>query len=204
VQELCVCAPLPGMRKLPGSKIRSEMPDEIPELCVLRLQLLWQGSRDGFGADVFHERCDGQANTVVLIQDTNGNIFGGLTPIAWESSAKGKDKADPSLESFLFHIRNPQGDKPQLFQINSSKMQYALWCSTTCGPCLLDLFVADRCNENSKSTLSGFDFKANADVDEPRKHFLHRRGDFQGEGDRSFRDNRLKSFNWAEIKQRLS
>jgi hypothetical protein len=50
-----------------------------------QFSLLWRGSRDGFRARNFHSRCDGHANTLTLIKDTEGNIFGGFTPVEWES-----------------------------------------------------------------------------------------------------------------------
>jgi hypothetical protein len=43
--------------------------------------LQWRGSRDGFGAIDVHKRCDGRANTLTLILDTGGNVFGGFTPL---------------------------------------------------------------------------------------------------------------------------
>jgi hypothetical protein len=61
--------------------------------------LLWRGSRDGFGAGDFQKLCNGHANTLTVILDTNGNIFGGFTPVEWESYAR--YKADRSLKSFL-------------------------------------------------------------------------------------------------------
>jgi hypothetical protein len=36
---------------------------------------------------------------VALIQDLEGNVFGGFTPVKWESELK--FKADPSLKSFV-------------------------------------------------------------------------------------------------------
>jgi hypothetical protein len=36
-------------------------------------KLLWRGSRDGFGAAELHRRCDGRANTLMFIADTDGN-----------------------------------------------------------------------------------------------------------------------------------
>jgi hypothetical protein len=64
--------------------------------------LLWRGSRDGFGAEDFHGRCDGHANTLALILDTGENVSGGFTPLQWESRY-GKWKCDESVKSF-FHL----------------------------------------------------------------------------------------------------
>jgi hypothetical protein len=62
----------------------------------------------------FHGRCDGHANTLTVIVDTNGNIFGGFTPLTWESRRPNSAtdwsncaKADDSLKSFLFTLKNP-------------------------------------------------------------------------------------------------
>jgi hypothetical protein len=51
-----------------------------------RFVLLWRGIRDGFGTEDFHWRCDGHANTLMLILDTGENIFGGFTPLQWSHS----------------------------------------------------------------------------------------------------------------------
>jgi hypothetical protein len=44
-----------------------------------------RGDRDGFGAEDFHERCDGHAKTLTVSQDMTGNAFGGFTALEWES-----------------------------------------------------------------------------------------------------------------------
>jgi hypothetical protein len=48
---------------------------------VKRFKLLWQASRDGFGVAESHHGCDGHANTLTLILDTDGNIFSGFTAV---------------------------------------------------------------------------------------------------------------------------
>jgi hypothetical protein len=65
--------------------------------------LLWRGSRDGFDAATFHRLCDGKANTVTVIKNTSGFIFGGFTSIPWSSSVG--YKADST--AFLFSLTNP-------------------------------------------------------------------------------------------------
>jgi hypothetical protein len=69
--------------------------------------LLWRGHDEGFRAWNFHYRCDGCANTLTVILDRNGNIFGGFTPVEWETRTKEPFfKADPSQKSFLFPLKN--------------------------------------------------------------------------------------------------
>jgi hypothetical protein len=67
------------------SLIISDFPKIFAEFQRKRFSLLWRGSRDGFKAQEFHRRCDGHANTLTVILDTKGNIFGGFTPVKWES-----------------------------------------------------------------------------------------------------------------------
>jgi hypothetical protein len=69
--------PPPGFDSL----IASDFPLLFEEFRAKRFNLLWRGSRDGFTAQEFHLRCDGRANTLTLISDTDGNVFGGFTPV---------------------------------------------------------------------------------------------------------------------------
>jgi hypothetical protein len=113
------------------SLIVSESPRLFEEFLGKRFNLLWRGSRDGFGADEFHHRCDGRANTLTLIADTDGNVFGGFTPVRW---ARGGRKGDDSLRSFLFTLRNPHGVPPQKFALRAEKRHSAIDCNSTFGP----------------------------------------------------------------------
>ena len=42
-------------------------------------KLLYQASRNGFGAKDFHSHCDKITGTLILVKDTKSNIFGGFT-----------------------------------------------------------------------------------------------------------------------------
>jgi hypothetical protein len=61
--------------------IAADFPALFAEFRGKRFTLLWRGSRHGFGARDFHWRCNGDAPTMTLIEDTKGNIFGGFTPM---------------------------------------------------------------------------------------------------------------------------
>jgi hypothetical protein len=62
------------------SRIISDFPEIFAEFREKRFSLLWRGSRDSFKEKDFHRRCDGHANTLTVILDTEGNSFGGFTP----------------------------------------------------------------------------------------------------------------------------
>jgi hypothetical protein len=124
-----------------------------------RFTLLWRGSRDGFGARDFHGRCDGHANTLTLIEDTKGNIFGGFTPVEWESrvwNEKGGSenncyKADLTMKSFVFTLKNPHNFPARKFALKANKKDEAIYCDSSWGPCFWDVDVADKCNANNGS-----------------------------------------------------
>jgi hypothetical protein len=69
--------------------------------------LKYRASRDGFGADDFHAKCDGVAHTVTLIKSAAGNVFGGFTDTAWSSTSE----CEYSPKTFIFSLVNAQ-NKP--------------------------------------------------------------------------------------------
>jgi hypothetical protein len=92
-----------------------------------------------------------------VILDTKGNVFGGVTPVKWESSIVGKDKADYSLKSFLFTMKNPHNIPAKRFALKAEKKDEAIYCGSTCGPCFggfndgRSIAVEDNCNREVKN-----------------------------------------------------
>jgi hypothetical protein len=149
--------PLPPPQTRPAgfdSAIVPQIPALFADFNGKCFTLLWRGSRDGFGARDFHGRCDGHANTLTLIKDTDGNIFGGFTPVAWESPPKPKDKADASRTSFLFTLKNPRNFPARKFGLKADRK--ALHCSSSRGPSFGDILVSDNCNAHTDSSTSDF------------------------------------------------
>jgi hypothetical protein len=138
-----------------------------------RFTLLWRGSRDGFGGRDFHHRCDGHANTLTLVQDTRGNIFGGFTPVEWESLdwknpynfARPTARADVSLKSCLFTLKNPHSLQPRRFALRDEGKSSAIYCSPSLGPHFCDIAVWDNCNANARSYASAFGQRYNNDTE---------------------------------------
>ena len=73
---------------------------------------LYDASRDGFKASDFHQRLDGYANTLTVIQESNGYIFGGYTNKKWEGTGSNQYIVDE--KAFLFSFTNPQGVQKKL------------------------------------------------------------------------------------------
>jgi hypothetical protein len=111
--------------------------------------MLYRGSDDGFGGSNFHSKCDGIGNTVTVILTTTGCIFGGFTPVAWDS--KGSYKPDSTNQSFLFRIKDSRNSAPRKFTL--SNPSYAILCQLSYGPRFGNaaISVADCCNQNTNS-----------------------------------------------------
>jgi hypothetical protein len=142
--------PLSPVRPSPSgwnSLIVSGFPEIFAEFKEQKFTLLWRGSCDGFGAGDFHIRCDGHANTLTVILDTNGNIFGGFTPVEWESrewngrtgNANNGWKVDPSLKRFVFTLKNPHNFPARRFALKAEKKERAIWCRSDWGPHFNDI-----------------------------------------------------------------
>jgi hypothetical protein len=115
---------------------------------------------DGFRAFEFHLRCDDHANTLTVILDTNGNIFGGFTPVKWESGGS-HYKADNSQKSFLFTLKNPHNIPARRFVLKSEEKHKAIWYASTVGPYFgsgSDIGVNDNCNSRYNVTTFGVSY----------------------------------------------
>jgi hypothetical protein len=110
-----------------GSRIISDVPTIFAEFRKKQFSLLLRGSRDGFEAQEFHLRCDGHANTLTVILNTKGNIFGGFTPVEWESGEP-HYKADDSLKSFVFTLKNPHNIPARRFALKDENNSQAIYC----------------------------------------------------------------------------
>jgi hypothetical protein len=147
------------------SFILQRIPRCLEEFLVKRWTLLYRGSRDGFGAANFHGRCNGQSNTVTVIETTKGFVFGGFTPLAWDSTAS--YKADSSRKTFLFTVKNSRGSEGRKFVLTNP--ENAIYGNGEYGPtfgCGHDIHVANGCNGNANSyTNLGRSFTNDTGID---------------------------------------
>lgn len=110
--------------------------------------LLYRGSRDGFRAKDFHGKCDYKGPTLVIIENTIGNKFGGYAPVAWTSTSQWVQNEE-SRSSFLFSI-----DKKQKLSYQLESKQQALYHGSDYGPVFgygPALCIRDRCNTSSEN-----------------------------------------------------
>jgi hypothetical protein len=135
--------------------IISEFPSIFERFKEKSFVLLWRGSKDGFNARQFHQRCDGHRNTLTIIEDIRGNIFGGFTPIAWKSRSRSPyEIADESLQSFIFTFRNPQHTQPIIFPLRADKFKQAIFSRDSFGPRfgVSDILISSDCDSQKCQT----------------------------------------------------
>jgi hypothetical protein len=101
-----------------------------------------------------------------VILDTEGNIFGGFTPVEWESGRE-HFKADDSQKSFLVTLKNPHNIPARRFALKADEKPRAIWCDSGWGPCFYDMSVSDNCNANTdSSTRLGFAYTNDTGLDQ--------------------------------------
>jgi hypothetical protein len=114
---------------------------------VKQWKLQYRATRDGFSAQNFHTKCDTAANTLTIIKSTNGNIFGGFTEKAWNSTSGYYD----DQKAFLFSLVNKE-NKP--FKVMCRIGGSAIYCNPSYGPTFgggFDIHIASDSKSNTTS-----------------------------------------------------
>jgi hypothetical protein len=121
---------------------------ELIDLCEFspndKWTLLYRGTRDGFGTNDFHSRCDGHAITLTILKAKGSEfIFGGITSAMWGSFSG--DNSDPN--AFIFSLTN-KDNKPIKIKIDPNRHKHAILCHSGLGPSFND----DICIVNNANT----------------------------------------------------
>ena len=127
----------------------------------LKLQLLYQASRDGWQCEDFLSRCDNTGATVTVIKCKGGFVFGGYVDFSWSSlnSYGVPTEWSQSAQAFLFSLHSPSGVGAVKLPLLGGGSHQAIRCHPNQGPtfggglyiCLFDLHVADCANSNTYS-----------------------------------------------------
>merc|ERR1712060_728779 len=111
--------------------------------------LLYQASKDGESSGNFHSRCDSKGATVIIIETTAGNMFGGFIDASWSSSSG----YSSSSKAFLFRLR------PAMKRYNKKNgSNYAIYRHSSYGPIFgngHDLAIYSNCRSYATSYTIG-------------------------------------------------
>jgi len=119
------------------------------------MELLYRGTRDGSGSNIFHNKCDNQGPTICLFKNEKGNIFGGYSSISWTSPSSYAYKSADGC--FLFTLTNIYGTEPTKFP--NTNQNKAVRHDSAYGPtfgsgCNL-IIKSDYLNNNNSFALIG-------------------------------------------------
>ena len=116
-----------------------------------KMELLYRGTRDGAGSNIFHNKCNNQGPTICLCQNEKGNIFGGYASTSWTSNGKYYSAGC----SFLFTLTNIHGTAPTKFP-NTQNYDFAVYHNLGYGPTFggHDLYIANDYLNNTNSYCS--------------------------------------------------
>ena len=110
--------------------------------------MLFRASKHGFSAKAFHEKCDNQEDTVVLVRTEFGKTIGGYTHYPWKPVGSiGEWFDDSKRRAFLFSLDMRQKFVPQ-------EDENLICCHGDYGPIFgsgHDIYIADDCNSNKDS-----------------------------------------------------
>jgi hypothetical protein len=98
------------------SHIITEFPDVLSVLEEKKARLLYRGTRDGFAGSHCHTRVVGHSNLLIIVETTEGCIFGGYAHCKWPEQGW---VGDPSEKSFLFTHTNPHNIGARRFGMKS-------------------------------------------------------------------------------------
>ena len=119
------------------------------------INLLYRGSKDGFLASTFHEKCNYKGETFSIIKSTKGYIFGGYTKINWDSTKwNGKcgqencSRRDGDGDEFVFTLKNPHNFAPTKYNIKDEWKNHSICCDVRLGPIYgcNDIRIENNCN----------------------------------------------------------
>ena len=140
------------------------------DLPLFHLELLFRASRDGIDDDftMFHRKCDKKGKTLLLIQGTNNEIFGGFTSINYQIvDSETKCRSYYDRHAFLFNLTrnkifgiNRDGKKINLGNTNifHHHQDSKIGIQFGSGPDLL-IFKKNCCNYNiNQSVPFSFNF----------------------------------------------
>jgi hypothetical protein len=104
--------------------------------------------RDGFTPADFHKCCDNKGATLAVIQSKDGYLFGGYTPLSWDS--KSNYIGHPNM--FIFTLSNPHNIPPTKYPkgaTNKGILCYETHAITFGGG--FDIFVETNSHQNNSS-----------------------------------------------------
>ena len=135
-------------------------------------KIIYKSSIDGDNVKTFHSNCDGEENTLIIIETTKGLKFGGFTSIGFDNT--GYELRDDN--AFLFSI-----DRQKVYDIIPGNN--AIYCNRKFGPIFCSkpdstaysIFIPDNYLKNKSTTTKKcycYKMEENFELNNGTKEFL--------------------------------
>jgi hypothetical protein len=166
------------------SLLISELPEFFGSLAQRKWTLLYRASIHGWRSFDFHDHCDGKSETVTLVESLGENglenrVFGGYTPVAWDSSKGYKAEPDGRPKGFIFALNPPSGP-PRRHELIGSARGNAIYSNPDYGPTFgnaHDIYICDVCNVRRDSyTRCGSSYASNGSDGQKFFHTIEKFG----------------------------
>jgi hypothetical protein len=149
--KLNICS---NMDPFKSQILTGNQPNQLIRICEFspndKWTLLYRGTRDGFGAKLFHFKCDNKSPTLSICKAQESSyIFGGFASVTWDGSQPFKSDRN----AFLFSLTN-RDNQPLKIKIDPNKHQYAIYCHSSIGPSFgggCDILIATNANTTMNS-----------------------------------------------------
>ncbi|KAK8799665.1 hypothetical protein WA158_006213 [Blastocystis sp. Blastoise] len=119
--------------------------------------LSYKGSDHDFSSTSFHDLCDNQGETLVLISSYTGTklcVFGGYTKIGWIHNNNKSYYGIKDPDAFIFTLQNPYNTIPSQFSC-ISKDEYTIEYDINRGPIFRYGFsISNDCHKNSTNFIN--------------------------------------------------
>ena len=109
--------------------------EEAESNTISKIHLLYQGTDDGSSAYMFHEKCDGEKNLLIIIQTDANILFGGFTKKSFDSKKVNK-KTDRN--SFIFNLNKLKVYKGIVGRKNGTYIEPGILSQKKFGPSFLN------------------------------------------------------------------
>ena len=146
------------------SKILYDMIMSHFECKMINFDLIYRGTRDGFGVTDFSERCHDIKEVMVICETTKDIVCGGYTSVGFNKSL-GNYKDE---NAFLYSIRtNNEKYPPKIFPILKGKEKLAMcqWKGYLFGFANSGIWLQVNCNKpGTNSGIAGLSYLPNEDA----------------------------------------
>ena len=136
--------------------IESKLRKLVKGVKNINCRLLYKASQDSDKAEVFHRKCRGIENTVILVETDKNKRFGGFTTQNWDGDRTKKI----DQYAFIFSL-----DKLKIYEINNGAN--SIECYNNCGPLFSGYFLI---NDNAfkyggRTFLKGNNYPINENLE---------------------------------------